>query len=398
MLYSVVLLSACSYESISSPRLIIEAATATIEAMNQLEQSAWAVLGKSLTGASPLVNVAVPDDLVRDKRILITGAGGSIGSALAHAVAAHKPAQILLLEASEQALFAIDRGIAAPHIAILASAGDTAALDEVFALHQPQIIFHAAAFKHVPLMELHPFAAIENNAVATFRLAQTAVKNHTGQVILVSTDKAVSPASIMGVSKRIAELTALALATPATQIKAVRLGNVYASQGSVVQLFAEQIAQHQPVTVTDPRATRYFLTVDETAALLLLALAVQFPSGILVPELAAPIHVEDLARALIRAANSDVPIAYIGLRPGEKLHEQLLSADESFLNESSAPLCPIRSTTISASRGAEVIAALQRAIADRNLHQLLAIVARLIPAYHPSDTVLAQHSLAEPRA
>lgn len=362
-------------------------------------QSAW----HSLAGSSPLAGLAVPDDLVRGKRILVTGAGGSIGSALAHAVAARKPAQILLLEASEQALYAIDRDLAAPHISVLASAGDISALDEIFALHRPQIILHAAAFKHLPLMERHPFAAMQNNAVATFRLTQTAIKHRAEEIILVSTDKAVAPTSIMGASKRIAELTALALATPATPIKAVRLGNVYASQGSVAQLFVQQIAQRQPVTVTDPRATRYFLTIDETIALLLLALAPQFPSAVLVPSLASPVRVEDLARALIHAANSYVPIAYTGLRPGEKLHEQLLAPDESFADESIpdesvAPLRAIRSATISASRAGNIIAALQQAIDDRNLPQLLAAVHDLIPAYQPSDTVLAQHFLAEPRA
>lgn len=373
--------------------------------MNALEQSAW----HSLTSASPLASVSIPHGLIQGKCILITGAGGSIGSALAHAVAACKPTQILLLEASEQALYRIDRDLAAPHIPILASAGDTSALDEIFAQHGPHIVFHAAAYKHVPLMELHPFAALQNNAVATFRLTQTALRHRAEQVILVSTDKAVAPASIMGASKRIAELTALALASPATRIKAVRLGNVYASQGSVAQLFAEQIAQHQPVTVTHPDATRYFLTVQQAAALLLLALSPRFPSAILVPELAAPIRVEDVARALIRAAGSDTPIVHTGLRPGEKLHEQLLSADESFISDPSAPLRAIRNTTIpgaaiSTAQAAESIAALQQAIDSRDLHQLLAAVTSLIPAYQPSDTLLAQQPLLvsqeawEPRA
>ena len=357
-------------------------------------ERAW----RSLTGSSSVLGISVPDHLLRGQCILITGAGGSIGSALAHAVAERKPAQILLLDASEQALFAIDRELAAPHTPILASVADRAALDEVFALYRPQIVFHAAAFKHLQLMERHPFAAMQNNAVATFRLTQTAVNHRAGQVVLVSTDKAVAPTSIMGASKRIAELTSLALATPATQVKAVRLGNVYASQGSVAQLFAQQIAQNQPLTVTDPRATRYFLTIGQTTALLLLALAPQFSSAILVPELAPPIRVEDLARALIRAAGTDVPITYTGLRPGEKLHEQLLAPDESFLDASAAPLRPIRSATISASRASDLIAALQQAVDDRNLHQLLHAVHDLIPAYQPSESILAGQSLAEPRA
>jgi FlaA1/EpsC-like NDP-sugar epimerase len=360
---------------------------------NSLEQRVW----QSLTRAASSASITIPSELIQGKCILITGAGGSIGSALAHTIAALKPAQILLLDASEQALYEIDRNLAAPRKPILASAADTSVLNEVFALYRPHIVFHAAAFKHVPLMELHPFAALQNNAVTTFSLTQTAIRHHVEQIILVSTDKAVAPVSIMGASKRIAELTALALASPTTQIKAVRLGNVYASQGSVVQLFSQQIAQHRPVTVTHPEATRYFLTVDDAAALLILALSPDIPTAILIPKLAPPIRIEDVARALIHASGSPSPIIYTGLRPGEKFHEQLLSPEESFSEQSAGSLRAIRSATISPSRAAQSIAALQQAIDDRNLHQLLGAVTHLIPTYHPSETVLAQHALAAPQ-
>jgi FlaA1/EpsC-like NDP-sugar epimerase len=362
--------------------------------MNLSDQRAWQSFSSSV---SPEF-IALPSQRIEGKNILITGAGGSIGSALAHSVAALKPAQVLLLEASEQALYRIDRELQAPHKPILANAGDASALEEIFGQHRPHIVFHAAAFKHVPLMELHPFAALQNNAVATFTLTQTAIRHRAEQIILVSTDKAVDPASIMGASKRVAELTALALQTPATKIKAVRLGNVYASQGSAVPLVAEQIAQQKLVTVTHPDATRYFLTVEQAAALLLFALSEEFPSAILVPDLANPIRIEEIAKALIHQSGSQSSIVYTGLRPGEKLHEQLLSANESFLSEIPAPLRAIRSQTIAEIEAEEAINDLQQAIQARNLTALLRAVAKLVPNYEPSETLLSEQAQAECRA
>ncbi|MGC2214860.1 MAG: polysaccharide biosynthesis protein [Silvibacterium sp.] len=351
----------------------------------------------NLSGAFSTESITVPSGAVKQKRVLITGAGGSIGSALAHAVAIHKPAQILLLEASEQALYQIDRDLAVPHKPILASVCDPSALEEIFDRDKPQIVFHAAAFKHVPLMELHPFEALQNNTVGTFILTHTAIRHGSEQVIVVSTDKAVDPASIMGASKRIAELTAVALQSSATRIKAVRLGNVYASQGSAVLLFQEQIAQNKPVTVTHPDATRYFITVEEAAALLLYALNEGLSSSILVPEMKDPVRIDEIAKSLIEQAGSQSQIVYTGLRPGEKLHEQLLSANESFLQGASAPLRPIRSETISVAEAEEAIGELQKAVQERNLSQLLRIVVRLVPSYEPSETLLEHQACAECR-
>lgn len=359
--------------------------------MNSLQQRAWQSLGGSFSPES----IAVPGHAIEQKRILITGAGGSIGSALARSIAAHSPAQILLLEASEQALYQIDRELAAPRTPILVNVCDAIALEEVFQYHLPHIVFHAAAFKHVPLMEHHPFAALENNTVATFSLTQTAIRYGAEQIVLVSTDKAVDPSSIMGASKRIAELATLALQPPATKIKAVRLGNVWASQGSVVPLFEEQITQQKPVTVTHSDATRYFLTVEQAAALLLHALSEELPSAILIPELTKPIRIEDVAKALIAQTGSQSQIVYTGLRPGEKLHEQLLSQAESFLTEASAPLRPIHSATISAVEASKAIEELQKAIRRRDLNQLLRTVIKCIPAYKPSQALFRKHEVEQ---
>lgn len=341
---------------------------------------------------------AVSADALSRRRVLITGAGGSIGSALAHAMAGHGPERILLLESSEQALYRIDRDLGAPHAAILADAGDACALEEVFEQHRPHVVFHAAAFKHVPLMESHPFAAVRNNAVGTYVLARAAVNHDAEQVILVSTDKAADPASIMGASKRVAELTALALSSHATKIKAVRMGNVYGSQGSVVPLFQEQMAQDKPVTVTHAEATRYFLSMGEAVALLLFALSGEFSSGILVPDLTDPIRVEDMARDLIRQSGSQAEVVYTGLRPGEKLHEQLLSSEESFLEEAPSPLRAIRSSSIAAPQAEQAITGLRDAVQARDLLRMMDIVKKLVPGYSPSEALLAQQTSTEYRA
>jgi len=336
--------------------------------------------------------VPIPAHLVRQKRVLITGAGGSIGSALAHAVAGTEPAEILLMDAAEQALYQIDRTLAAPHVAILANVCDAAALGEAFERHRPHIVFHAAAFKHVALMESHPFAAVENNAIGTFVLAQMALRYGVEQFVLVSSDKAVDPAGIMGASKRLAELAALALRAPETKVKAVRLGNVYGSQGSAVPLFQEQIAQGGPITVTDAEATRYFLSMERAAELLLFALSEELPSAVLVPELAEPVRIEEIARGLMEQSGLQLRIVYTGLRPGEKLHERLLSDDEALLGEPGMPLRPIRSKQISRADAEGMIGALEAAIRERNLGDVLDEIMRVIPAYRPSEIVLALRS------
>lgn len=365
--------------------------------MNALETRVW----KAIAEPSRTAPSEVPASLIRGKRVLVTGAGGSIGSALAAAVAAFGAERVILFDASEQALYRVDRDFTAPHEAILASAGDVSVLKELFEWHRPQIIFHAAAFKHLPLMERQPFAALSNNVLATFALAQVAVRHGMEQMVLVSTDKAAAPTSIMGASKRVAEMTALALATHGTTgatIKAVRLGNVYASQGSVVPLFEEQIAMGRPLTVTHPGATRYFVSIEQAAALLLCSLSDGYASGVLVPDLPEPVRIQKIAEAIIQAAGSTSRIVYTGLRPGEKLREQLIGPDESYVDADATLLRAVRSPAISVGEAADVVAELRRVIKWRDLGALLNVVRRLIPGYEPSETVLALQAVAEPRA
>ncbi len=241
----------------------------------------WAgILGRETTVDRPIL---IPG--VAGRRVLVTGAGGFIGSEMARVFAASGAAEIVLLEIAEQALFDVDRemaarGLGGRWVPVLGSVCDRALLTAVFEQHRPEIVLHAAALKHVPLMERNPFAAVETNAVGTWRLARIAAEYSVRRMILISTDKAVAPHSIMGASKRIAELAMLA--HPGTT--AVRLVNVIGSPGSVAPLFAEQIAQGGPVTVTHPAARRYFFTLDEVVALLAEVFESDGAHGVLVPE------------------------------------------------------------------------------------------------------------------
>ncbi len=341
---------------------------------------------ENLLRRKPLIlDRAQAEASLRGKRILITGAGGWIGSALTRAIAALAPEQLVLLEAAERNLYEIDKSLQQTprkirQTAVLGSVTQPALLEEIFRRHQPQIVFHAAAFKHVPLMEQNPFAAVENNAIGTYLLVQAVADYKTPQLILLSTDKAVDPVSIMGASKRIAELILLANRTPATLMKAVRLGNVLGSEGSVVPLFRRQIQQGGPVTVTHPEARRYFLSTED-AVTLLLAASSAAGQGILAPQLGEPVSLEALALHLI--ARSPVNIEFTQLRPGDKLCEALLSDREAYLAHDGL-LRGVQSPGLSPAVLDDVLKQLQRACQERSLERLLTAVLRAVPEYRPS--------------
>jgi FlaA1/EpsC-like NDP-sugar epimerase len=330
------------------------------------------------------------------KRILITGAGGWIGSALTRAVAEFAPKQLVLLEAAERSLYEIDtalRQLPCPieHASVLGSISQPGLLGELFRRYRPQIIYHAAAFKHVPLMEQNPFAAIENNAIGTHLLVEAATANtETEQVIVISTDKAVEPISIMGASKRVAELVMLAPRAASTLMKAVRLGNVLGSEGSIVPLFLKQIISGQPVTVTHPEVRRYFLTTADAVTLLLHAASAEVSHGIVVPELGQPVPVEALAQYLIDGSGQ-VPIVFTQLRPGDKMCEALLSDREEYVAhmDPGQLLRAVKSPSPSAPVLAEILRQLEQACRERSMDQLLAAVKRAVPEYQPSALVLA---------
>lgn len=328
---------------------------------------------------------------IRGKRILITGAGGSIGSALAKTIAQASLAELILLDSAEGALDETTRTIKPNKpTAALASITNAAALSEIFSSHRPQIIFHAAALKHVPLMEAHPFAAMATNALGTKTLAATAAQHGCEQLILVSTDKAADPASMMGASKRIAELVLLTSRTT-MHAAAVRLGNVLASSGSVVPVFLEEIARGGPVTVTHPEARRYFLTIPETVDALLTAISPSCPGGLLAANPGPSLRILELAKYLIAQSNKpETEVIFTALRPGDKLEETLISTREAFAEHDQIPLRTINSSKPEPAALESAIHQLQESIEHRDLQLLLDITRHLIPEYQPSQLLLDQ--------
>ena len=279
-------------------------------------------------------------ELLGGKRLLVTGAGGSIGSELARQALRFDPARAVLVDRSEYALFELERRIRAdwpsgPVETVLADVSDAARSEELLARWRPEVILHAAAHKHVPMLEYHPAEAIRNNSLATAELGRLAGEAGVGTFVLVSTDKAVRPTSIMGASKRVAEIVVQSLSRryAETDYLAVRFGNVLGSTGSVIPIFREQIADGGPVTVTHPAVKRYFMTPSEAAQLVLQAGAIGRSGEILVLDMGEPVSIADLARDMIRLSGfkpfEDIDIVYTGLRPGEKLYEELEISGES---------------------------------------------------------------------
>jgi len=340
-------------------------------------------------GATP----SVP--CVSGEPVLVTGAGGYIGSALAMALAAAGAAPIVLLDTSENNLFGIERRLAAAHghvprEAVVGSVTDAGLLERLLCRIRPRVVYHAAALKHVPLLEHNPLAAVRNNALGTYTLARAALAHGVPALVLVSTDKAVIPRSIMGASKRLAELAVASLSGPQCRMNAVRLGNVIGSTGSVIPIFREQVAARGPVTVTHPEARRYFLSLADTVAAILAAGAAECEGRILLPALGEPERIADVARFLIAAegAGGAIPIQFIGLRPGEKLAEDLAYAAET-RDGSAGPLVVFRTPFPAPAELDERMQQLARHIASGDLEALIRAVSAMVPEYEPSSVILA---------
>jgi FlaA1/EpsC-like NDP-sugar epimerase len=266
------------------------------------------------------------------KTVLVTGAAGSIGSELCRQIARFRPAKIVGFEIAESPLFEIDREMrqAFPHVPFLPVVGsiqNRARIDEVLSQYKPSAIYHAAAYKHVPLMEAHIFEAVENNVFGTYNMAVAAAKHGVEDFVLISSDKAVRPTNVMGATKRVAELFLLALQNGRTNYVAVRFGNVLGSNGSVIPIFKKQIAAGGPVTVTHPEMRRFFMTIPESCQLVLQASAIGKGGQICVLDMGQPVKIVDLARNLILLSglkpDEDIKIKFTGMRPGEKLYEEL---------------------------------------------------------------------------
>ncbi|MBT9489319.1 MAG: polysaccharide biosynthesis protein [Rubrivivax sp.] len=301
-----------------------------------------AIEPEDLLGRAPVqLDEAGIGQLIAGQTVLVTGAGGSIGSELCRQVAHFGPARLVLVELSEFNLYSIEQamGEAFPNVELVRLIGDVKDLPQMRALMQrwrPALVFHAAAYKHVPLMEEHnAAAALRNNTLGTHHAALAAAEAGVPRFVLISTDKAVNPTNVMGASKRAAEMVVSALAAehPDTRFMAVRFGNVLGSSGSVIPKFKEQIAKGGPVTVTHPDIIRYFMTIPEAARLVLQAAAIGESGQVLVLDMGEPVKIVDLARQMIRLAGhseAEIGITFTGLRAGEKLFEELLAdADQT---------------------------------------------------------------------
>jgi FlaA1/EpsC-like NDP-sugar epimerase len=313
-----------------------ELLTGSVNLMRQVRE----VRVEDVLGREPIrVEIDRVGAYLRGRTVLVTGAGGSIGAELSRQIARVGPKHLVLVENSENALFEIRRELEEErHFAratpVLADCKDATRMREVFAERQPSVVFHAAAYKHVPLMEENPVEAVRNNAVATRIVAAAAGEAGAERFVLVSTDKAVSPATVMGASKALAEWAVEAAQNrwKGTRYSSVRFGNVLGSSGSVVPIFRRQIAQGGPVTVTDEKMTRYFMTIPEAVQLIIRSGELSTGGEVFVLEMGDPVKIIDLARNMIRLAGLepevDIGVEIVGRRPGEKIHEELFNPGE----------------------------------------------------------------------
>jgi FlaA1/EpsC-like NDP-sugar epimerase len=335
------------------------------------------------------------EDLLTGKRIIVTGAGGSIGSELCRQVAASRPASLILYERYENSLFAVhnelrSQGLQGHLHALIGDITDEQRLHAVMRTHRPQIVLHAAAHKHVPLMESSPCEAVKNNVGGTRVIAQAAHQHNVERFIMISTDKAVNPSSVMGASKRVAEMVIQEVAhTSRTSFAIVRFGNVLGSNGSVVPLFIDQIKSGGPVAVTHPEVQRYFMLIPEAVQLVLQAATLAETGAVYVLDMGDQIKVAELARDLIRLSghipDSEIPIQFVGLRPGEKLSEELVGHDELAYPSSIDKILSVRAPQ--SHRGNELssqVATLLQLADIQDSHGVIEGLRRMVPTFQPT--------------
>lgn len=330
------------YEDLAEQLTDVRAWVRTIPSASELLDEVPGVASLRDIDVTDLIGrpVAPPDltaarSFLRGRRILVTGAGGSIGSELCRQITALGPAQLVMLDRDETALHDLQMSLTGRALLdtpdlVLADIRDSAAVDAVFARHRPEIVFHAAALKHLPLLQSHPQEAWKTNVHGSQHVIDAAIRYGVSNFVNVSTDKAARPTSTLGTSKRIAEgLASSAAARTGQTFVSVRFGNVIGSRGSAIPAFAEQIRKGGPVTVTDADASRYFMTIPEACALVLFAGSVGQPGETLVLDMGVPVRIQDIARRMMLLMGAPCAITYTGLRPGEKLHEDLFTPDET---------------------------------------------------------------------
>ncbi len=329
--------------------------------------------------------------------VLVTGAAGSIGAEICRQIARFQPSAIVGLEIAETPLFELERRMrqAFPNAAFhpeIGSIQNQARLREVFARYRPQVVYHAAAYKHVPVMEEHVFEAVENNIFGTYNVAAIGTQYGVSQFVLISTDKAVRPTSVMGVTKRVAELVALSFEDGGARCVAVRFGNVLGSSGSVVPLFKEQIAAGGPITVTHPEMRRYFMTIPEAVQLVLQAAAMGKGGEIFLLDMGRPMKIVDLARNMILLSglrpDEDIKIVFTGPRPGEKLYEELSTFEEETVPTFHEKIRIFTSDGLPRARVSALLSELRRIAEARDLGRLVLLFKEMVPEYNPSRHVL----------
>ena len=331
---------------------------------------------------------------ITGKTVLVTGGGGSIGSELCRQVAAQRPKRLIIFDIYENNAYDIQMELRRTHpeldlVVLIGSVRDRERVMQVFDRYRPDLVCHAAAHKHVPLMETSPFEAIKNNVFGTYNVAQAADRFGTQRFILISTDKAVNPTNVMGASKRLCEMIVQMMNDrSATEYVAVRFGNVLGSAGSVIPLFRKQIRSGGPVTVTDKRVIRYFMTIPEAVQLIFQAGAYARGGEIFVLDMGEPVRIDDLARNMIRLSgfepDVDIPVVYTGLRPGEKLYEELLLSGEG-MQKTKNDLIYIGHEIAFDPAAFEENLMLLRAIPESDEPALRAKLRELVPTFHAPD-------------
>lgn len=348
---------------------------------------------EDLLGREPVkTNLDEVMGYIAGKVVLVTGGGGSIGSELCRQIAAHHPKQLVILDIYENTTYALQLELQKnfPNLkleVLIGSVRNTHRVDTIFANYRPQIVFHAAAHKHVPLMESSPNEAIKNNVFGTYNVATAAGQNGTERMVLISTDKAVNPTNIMGASKRICEMIIQGMQHQYlnTNYVAVRFGNVLGSNGSVIPLFKKQIAEGGPVTVTDKNIIRYFMTIPEAVSLVLQAGAYAKGGEIFVLDMGEPVKIDDMARNLIRLSgyepDVDIPIVYTGLRPGEKMYEECLKEEEGLQKTANDLIFIGKPIEFDRDAFFEHLIALKKTAYEDDPEMKL-LVEKLVPSYH----------------
>ena len=338
------------------------------------------------------VNLDSIMNYVSEKVVMVTGAGGSIGSELCRQIAAHNPKQLILIDIYENTTYDVQNELKKNFptlnlVVLIASVRNTKRIDQIFQTYRPEIVYHAAAHKHVPLMEDSPNEAVKNNVLGTWKVVQAADKWQVKRFVMISTDKAVNPTNIMGATKRLCEMIIQTYdRNSKTEFVAVRFGNVLGSNGSVIPLFKKQIAAGGPVTVTHPDIIRYFMTIPEAVSLVLQAGAYAKGGEIFILDMGAPVKIVDLARNMILLSghkpNEDIMIEFTGLRPGEKLYEEMLMEEEGMQDTENSLIHIAKPIELDEEDFMKQLNDLKRYVEDEP-SDIRSVIRKLVPTYHP---------------